>query len=334
MERPGETVRPQKTHPHREPGDLQRLFHETCRRKSLAPATEKTYWAWTKRFIRHHRGKHPADLEAAEIREYLNHLATQRSVAASTQNQALNALVFLYKRVLHIPVDEFGAFIRARKPKRLPVVLSRREAKCVLGQINGTVGLVARLMYGSGLRVGEAVTLRVKDLDFEYGMIHVCAAKGEKDRRTMLPDELAPALRKHLTRIKRLHEHDLLDGGGQVPLPYAFDRKSSTAAADWVWQWVFPSTRLTTMASTGQIVRMHVSPSTIQKAVKAAAKECSIIKRVTSHTLRHSFATHLIETGCDIRTVQELLGHKDLRTTMLYTHVLGKGLAVRSPLDR
>ena len=299
----------------------------------MAPSTERTYWGWVKRFIRFHDRQHPADLEAEQIREYLNHLASNRDVASSTQNQALNALVFLYRQVLHRHVDAFGAFARARKPKRLPVVMSRREARCVLGRIEGIPGLAARLMYGSGLRIGEAVTLRVKDLDVEYGMVHVCAGKGQKDRRTMLPDELVPALRQHLINVRRLHEADLLEGGGQVPLPHAFDRKSSSAATDWVWQWVFPSSRLTTVERTGQVVRQHISPSTIQKAVKAAARECGLLKRVTSHTLRHSFATHLIETGCDIRTVQELLGHKDLRTTMIYTHVLGRGLHVRSPLD-
>lgn len=318
----------------RKPGELQRLFHEACRRKSMAPATEHIYWAWVKRFIRYQDMQHPANLEADDVRDYLNHLASKRNVAASTQNQALNALVFLFKRVLLQDLEAFGGFVRARKPKKLPVVMSRREATCVLGRIEGTTGLVARLMYGSGLRIGEAVQLRVKDLDFEYGMIHVCAGKGEKDRKTMLPDEVVPYLRNHLIQVRRIHDNDLIEGGGQVPLPYAFNRKSTHAATDWIWQWVFPSSRLSTDAATGEITRGHIAPSTIQRAVKQAAKECGLIKRVTSHTLRHSFATHLIETGCDIRTVQELLGHKDLRTTMMYTHVLGRGLSVRSPLDR
>lgn len=300
----------------------------------MAPSTEHMYWLWAKRFIRFHNLRHPDRLDAEDVQNYLNYLASDRNVAASTQNQALNALVFLFKRVLHRDLDAFDGFSRARKPKKLPVVMSRREAACVLSRMEGTTGLVARLMYGSGLRIGEAVTLRVKDLDFDYGIIHVCAGKGEKDRKTMLPDEIIPTLKRHLSKVNRIHQSDLFNGGGQVPLPYAFDRKSSHASTEWIWQWIFPSSRLSTIASSGQVIRGHVAPSTIQRAVKRAARECGLLKRVTSHTLRHSFATHLIETGCDIRTVQELLGHKDLRTTMLYTHVMGRGLGVRSPLDR
>lgn len=309
-------------------------MHEACRRKSMAASTEKIYWGWIKRYIRYHDFAHPSNLDAEAIRDYLNHMASRRNVAASTQNQALNALVFLYKNVLDSPIDDFGAFIRARKPKRLPVVLTPREARCVLNLMDGVPALVARLLYGTGLRLGEALTLRVKDLDFEMGLIHVCAGKGEKDRMTMLPDQLKPALRRHLARAMRQHRADLMEGGGQVLLPYAFDRKSSSAATEWGWQWVFPSSRTSVIPETGQITRFHLSPSSIQKAVKQAARQCGITKRVTCHTLRHSFATHLIESGYDIRTVQELLGHKDLRTTMIYTHVLGRGLHVRSPLDR
>lgn len=309
-------------------------MHEACRRKSMARSTEAIYWGWIKRFVRYHDMAHPEDLDEDAIREYLNNLATDRNVAASTQNQALNALVFLYKHVLDTPLDDFSAFIRARKPRRLPVVLTPREAHCLLNLMEGLPGLIARLLYGTGLRLGEALNLRVKDLDFEYGLVHVCAGKGEKDRKTMLPDQVAPRLKRHLANVKRLHEADLMDGAGQVPLPYAFDRKSPGAATEWGWQWVFPSSRMSTDPQTGLIARYALSASTVQKAVKAAAKACGITKRVTCHTLRHSFATHLIEGGYDIRTVQELLGHKDLRTTMIYTHVLGRGLHVRSPLDR
>jgi len=277
---------------------------------------------------------HPEDLDEEAIREYLNSLATDRNVAASTQNQALNALVFLYKHVLDTPMEDFSAFIRARKPRRLPVVLSPREAQCLLNLMEGVPGLIARLLYGTGLRLGEALSLRIKDLDFEYGLIHVCAGKGEKDRKTMLPERLNPYLRRHIITVKRLHEADLMDGAGQVPLPYAFDRKSPSAATEWGWQWVFPSSRMSTNPETGLIARYALSPSTVQKAVKVAAKAYGITKRVTCHTLRHSFATHLLEGGYNIRTVQELLGHKDLRTTMIYTHVLGRGQHVRSPLDR
>lgn len=300
----------------------------------MAHSTESIYWGWIRRFVRHHDMAHPEDLDEEAIREYLNSLATDRNVAASTQNQALNALVFLYKHVLDTPLEDFSAFIRARKPRRLPVVLSPREAQCLLNLMEGVPGLIARLLYGTGLRLGEALNLRIKDLDFEYGLIHVCAGKGEKDRKTMLPERLNPYLRRHIITVKRLHEADLMDGAGQVPLPYAFDRKSPSAATEWGWQWVFPSSRMSTNPETGLIARYALSPSTVQKAVKVAAKAYGITKRVTCHTLRHSFATHLIEGGYDIRTVQELLGHKDLRTTMIYTHVLGHGLHVRSPLDR
>ncbi len=300
----------------------------------MAASTEKIYWGWIKRYIRFHDLAHPEDLDAEAIREFLNFMASDRSVAASTQNQALNALVFLYKHVLGLDLEDFSAFVRARKPKRLPVVLTPNEARCLLNLMEGVSGIIARLLYGTGLRLGEALKLRVKDLDFEYGLVHVCAGKGEKDRKTMMPDQLSPLLKHHLKHVKRMHEQDLDDGAGQAPLPYAFDRKSSHAATEWGWQWVFPSARLTVVPETGQITRFHISPSTVQKAVKAASQQCGITKRVTCHTLRHSFATHLIEGGYDIRTVQELLGHKDLRTTMIYTHVLGRGLHVRSPLDR
>lgn len=318
----------------RKPGSLRKHMHDACRRKSMAQSTEYIYWGWIKRYVRYHDMAHPEDLDAEAIRDFLNHLASDRNVAASTQNQALNALVFLYKHLLHIDIEDFGAFIRARKPKRLPVVLSPREARCLLNLMEGDPGLIARLLYGTGLRLGEALQLRVKDIDFEYNLVHVCGGKGEKDRKTMLPAQLRARLKHHLVQVRRLHEADLLEGAGQAPLPYAFDRKSSSAATEWGWQWVFPSSRMSVDSETGLMARYPISPSTVQKAVKTAAGACGITKRVTCHTLRHSFATHLIEGGYDIRTVQELLGHKDLRTTMIYTHVLGRGLHVRSPLDR
>ncbi|GMQ82887.1 MAG: hypothetical protein BMS9Abin05_2353 [Rhodothermia bacterium] len=317
----------------RRPGKLVAAVRAACRRRNFAVSTEKTYLEWIKRFIRFQKLRHPADLGAEEIREFLTHLATHRKVSASTQNQALNALVFLYKHVLRRDLDEFGAFVRARKPRRLPVVVSANEARRLLDQIGGQAGLVARLLYGSGLRVMEGVTLRLKDIDFEYGILHVALAKGHKDRKTMLPARLIVPIRDHLAKVKRIHQVDLADGYGQVPLPYAFDRKSHTAATDWLWQYVFPSAIRTVNTETGEMTRHHMSPSTVQKAVKTGASQAGICKRVTCHTLRHSFATHLLETGYDIRTVQELLGHEDLRTTMLYTHVLNKGIHVRSPLD-
>ncbi|MBT3448673.1 MAG: integron integrase [Bacteroidetes Order II. Incertae sedis bacterium] len=317
----------------RKPGELERRVRTVCRRKSYAPSTEKMYWGWIKRFIRFCDYQHPEDLDAENVKSFLEYLATSRNVAASTQNQALNALVFLFRDVLYRDLESFGGFIRARKPKRLPVVLSPAEARMVLGLMTGQPGIIARLLYGTGMRLSEAVTLRVKDLDFEYSMVHIHAAKGEKDRVTMFPDQLKPVLKEHLEGVRKMHRADLESGGGHAPLPYAFDRKSQTAAQSWVWQFVFPARSRSAIPSTGEEVRFHISPSTVQKALNRAANASVIPKRITCHTLRHSFATHLLESGYDVRTVQELLGHKDLRTTMLYTHVLGKGLSVRSPLD-
>lgn len=268
-----------------------------------------------------------------EVASFLNHLATRRNVAASTQNQAFNALVFLYRDVLKSNLKDLEAFVRARKPKRLPLVLSRQEVRLIFSLMRGTTGLVVRLLYGAGLRLSEALSLRVKDLDFEYGMIHLQAAKGQKDRLTVLPDLLMIPLSNHLKKVREVHNQDIDKGYGHVPLPYAYGRKSKSAATDWAWQYVFPSKRQSINTQTGESARHHMAQSTVQKAFKLALKESGIPKKASCHTLRHSFATHLLETGSDIRTVQELLGHNDLRTTMIYTHVLNRGLAVRSPLD-
>jgi integron integrase len=270
---------------------------------------------------------------AAEISEYLNFLATKRNVAAATQNQALNALVFLYRDVLKVNLSDTEDFIRARKPKRMPVVLSNKEVRLILSFMSGSTGLAARILYGAGLRVSEVVSLRVKDVDFEYSQILLHSAKGQKDRKTMLPDLLKPYLVAHLSRIKKIHQEDLDNGYGHVPLPYAYARKSTTAATDWAWQYVFPSSKVTINTQTGETTRHHITQSTLQKAFKLALKRSGIPKKASCHTLRHSFATHLLETGYDIRAVQELLGHQDVRTTMIYTHVLNRGVAVRSPLD-
>ena len=317
----------------RRPGQLKAMVHATCRRKSFAQSTEATYWAWIKRFIRFHNTRHPDELGSGDINRYLSHLATARRVAASAQNQALNAIVFLYRDVLDHDLAEFGTFIRARKPKRLPVVLSRDEARLLLSHLSGQAGLVARMLYGSRLRITEALTLRVKDIDFAYSVLRITATKGQKDRITILPDSVVPFLSKQLALVKQIHQADLEDGYGNVLLPYAFDRKSRSAARDFSWQYVFPSSILSADAQSGKITRYHMSPSTVQKAVKKSSKEAGILKRVTCHTLRHSFAPHILESGTDIRTVQELLGHSTIKTTMIYTHVLGKGLYVRSPLD-
>lgn len=314
-------------------GALRRSVHAVCRRRALSPRTETAYFGWIKRFVLFHGTVHPRDLGADEVGTFLEHLATERKVSASTQNQALNALVFLYRDVLGVDLDANLSFVRARKPRRLPVVLSRREVGAVLSGLSGVQALLAGLLYGAGLRVSEAVQLRVKDVDLEYGLIHVHHAKGAQDRKTVLPRQLRPALEEQIRRSKAIHLRDLAEGLGRTPLPFAFDRKSSGAASEFRWHWVFPSSRIHVDKKTGDMARYHVSPSTIQKELRKAALRSGIAKRVTCHTLRHSFATHLLESGSDIRTVQELLGHKDLKTTMVYTHVLGRGLTTRSPLD-
>jgi integron integrase len=314
-------------------GSLRRSVHAVCRRRALSLRTETAYFGWIKRFVLHHGTVHPRDLGAGEVSAFLEHLATERKVSASTQNQALNALVFLYRDVLAVDLGENLKFVRAREPRRLPVVLSRREVATVLSGLSGIQSVLAGLLYGAGLRVSEAVQLRVKDVDLEYGLIHVHHAKGARDRKTVLPEQLRPALKDQLRRSKIIHMRDLASGLGSTPLPFAFDRKSPTAASEFRWHWVFPSSRIHVDKRTGDMARYHVSPSSIQKTLRRAALRAGIAKRVTCHTLRHSFATHLLESGSDIRTVQELLGHTDLKTTMLYTHVLGRGLTTRSPLD-
>jgi integron integrase len=317
----------------RRPGELRKAIHDACRRRNLARTTEITYFQWIRRFVRFHGVRHPEDLGSDDIRVFLSFLASEQDVAASTQNQALNALAFLYRDVLHYDLENFGSFKRARRKRKLPVVLTREEARAVLGRIKGRNGLIVRLMYGSGLRISESIAIRVKDIDFEYGLLHLSMTKGGKDRKTILPARLERPLKAQLARVEELHKLDLERGYGHAPLPNAYARKSPSAATDWIWQYVFPSSIRSVDKATGELARRHISPSTIQKAVKSAAKEVGIKKRVTTHTFRHSFATHLLESGYDIRTVQELLGHKDLRTTMIYTHVLSRGHHVRSPLD-
>ncbi len=267
---------------------------------------------------------------AEQIGHFLSHLATERKVAASTQNQALNALIFLYREVFGEDVEALGSFVRAKRHRFLPVVLSSAEVGRLFLNMAGQAGLAARLMYGSGLRVSEAVTLRVKDVDFEYGLIHVVHSKGMKARKTMLPERLVEPMNRQLERVRKVHARDLAAGKGVVPLPHAFAQKAPRAARSLSWQYVFPSA----VVSGADAARYHMSPSTVQKAVGTAARTAGITKRVTCHSLRHSFATHLLENGYDIRTVQELLGHSDVRTTMIYTHVLTKGHHVQSPLDR
>jgi integron integrase len=307
---------------------------DAIRLKHYSIRTEQAYADWIKRFILFHKKRHPAQMAEQEVTQFLTHLAREGKVAASTQNQALSALLFLYKEVLRQEIGWLDRVERAKKPRRLPVVLSPDEARKLLGQLTGTPRLMASLLYGSGLRLMECVRLRVKDIDFAYAQITVRDAKGGKDRVTMLPLELAAPLQRHLAGVKVQHDQDLEDGYGRVFLPFALERKFPNAGREWIWQYVFPSSRLARDPRTGQKQRHHVAEGILQNAIKAAVRKSGLSKPASCHSLRHSFATHLLEKGSDIRTVQELLGHKDVSTTMIYTHVLNKpGLGVKSPLD-
>jgi integron integrase len=307
----------------------------TIRLKHYSIRTEQSYLGWIKRFILFHNKRHPREMSANEVTAFLTDLAVRGNVAASTQNQALNAILFLYREVLRIELPWMDNIQRAKKPARLPVVFTRAEVKSLLAQLDGTLWLMASLIYGSGLRLMECVRLRVKDIDFHYKQIIVRDAKGQKDRVTMLPESLMDSLRNHLVRVKELHEQDLQAGGGRVYLPYALDRKYPNAGREWGWQYIFPARSRSRDPRSGMIRRHHFPEDSLQRALKNAIRQAGIIKPGTTHVLRHSFATHLLEDGYDIRTLQELLGHQDLNTTMIYTHVLQKGgKAARSPLDR
>lgn len=308
--------------------DLIRLKHYSIR-------TEQAYLGWIKRFILFQGKRHPKDMGAEEVTQFLTHLAVQGNVAASTQNQALNAILFLYREVLKIDLPWLEGLQRAKKPARLPVVLTREEVRRLLAQLDGTTWLIVALIYGGGLRVMEALRLRVKDIDFHYKQLIVRDGKGQKDRVTTLPESLFDPLRRQLDRVKLLHERDLREGFGRVYLPYALAKKYPNADREWAWQYVFPSAHRSIDPRSAIERRHHVTDSAIQKAVRNAVRNAEIVKPASVHVLRHSFATHLLEDGYDIRTVQELLGHQDLNTTMIYTHVLQKGgRAARSPLDR
>jgi integron integrase len=312
---------------------LDRLGH-ALRVRHYSPRTEKAYRFWVKRFILFHDKRHPVELGAPEIEAFLNHLAVDDEVAASTQNQALNAIVFLYRRVLLLDYPKLEGLIRARKPRRLPVVLSPREVRAVLDRLDGTSRLVAGLLYGSGLRLLECVRLRVKDVDFEALEIRLRAGKGNKDRVTPLPRALVDPLTAHLARVRAMHEDDLRAGFGETLLPGALARKYPNAGRQWGWQYVFPARTRFVDHHAGTQRRHHYHETAVQRAMKQAVRAAAIAKPAGCHTLRHSFATHLLESGYDIRTVQELLGHRDVRTTMIYTHVLNRGArGVRSPLD-
>lgn len=308
---------------------------DAIQRRHYSPRTEEAYVHWIKRFIYFSDRRHPVELGAAEVTEFLNHLARDRHVAAATQNQALSALLFLYKEVLAQPLPWLDGLDRAKRPERVPAVLSRAEVERLLANMDGTKRLMAGLLYGAGLRLRECLKLRVKDVDFGYGQITVRDGKGAKDRVTMLPAQLADPLKRHLERVKALHASDLATGHGDVELPDALARKYPRAPYEWAWKFVFPSHKLSVDPKTGAVRRHHVFENFLIRGVKEAARRAGIAKHVTCHTLRHSFATHLLEAGYDIRTVQELLGHSDVSTTMIYTHVLNKGgRGVASPLDR
>ncbi len=296
--------------------------------------TEQTYVDWILRFIRYHDKRHPKDMGNAEIEDFLSHLATKGKVAASTQNQAKSALLFLYREVLSVDLPWLRGITQAKVPKRLPVVLTVSEVRRVLDAMQGTTALMARLLYGGGMRLMEVVRLRVLDVDFERGEILIRDGKGAKDRVTMLPQTCVVPLKAQLVTIKALHGEDLAQGVGEVYLPYALARKYTAAAKQWKWQYVFPSAKLSVDPRSENLRRHHLDEKGVQRAVAQAVYECGIEKHATPHTLRHSFATHLLQQGYDIRTVQELLGHNDVSTTMIYTHVLNKGgRGVVSPLD-
>ena len=320
-----------------DPGRADKLMNcvrDALRARHYSRRTAQSYSRWIKRYILFHNKRHPLEMGENEINTFLTDLAVNGKVSASTQTQALSALLFLYRNVLGREIGNLGDIVRARKPKRLPVVMTREEVQSVLSVMSGEKWLMASLMYGGGLRLMECLRLRVQDMDFSSSEILIRDGKGAKDRRTMLPESLKSRLRSHLEKVKAIHEQDLADGWGRVILPEALERKYRNATRDWRWQWVFPQKKRWKNARTGEEGRHHIDESLVQKAVREAVRKIGLTKRATCHTFRHSFATHLIEAGYDIRTVQELLGHNDIRTTMIYTHVLNRGPAgVRSPLD-
>jgi len=334
---------------------LREQFHEVARFKHLSGRTEEAYWQWVMRFLRFHRDgsrrpvfarlrpgelsphqswRHPRELTPEAVAEFLSDLATRLRVAASTQNQALNALMFLYREVLHLHTEEIGKFERAKRPARLPEVLSREEVKAVLSAAAREHQLPLRLLYGTGLRLLELLRLRVKDVDFGRNQITVRGGKGDKDRATVLPESLREELRTHLEKWRLEHQRELEADRGETSLPDGVARKYPGAAREWIWQFIFPAAGVSKDPASGRILRHHLHEDNLQRGMKAAVKRAGLAKNATCHTLRHSFATHLLENGYDIRTVQDLLGHKDVTTTQIYIHVMQRpGLGVRSPLD-
>lgn len=316
------------------PKKLLDQVRDAFRLKHYSYRTEQAYTDWIKRYILFHQKRHPKEMGAAEILAFLTHLAVERNLSASTQNQALSALLFLYRHVLNIEIEFPTDIIRGEKSKTLPTVLTHAEVLAVINRMSGVTKLMTQLLYGSGLRLMECLRLRVKDIDLGNRQIVVRDGKGEDDRRTLLPSSIVPDLRLHLQSVFSVHQSDLQAGFGEVYLPYALARKYPNAAREFIWQYIFPASTRSIDPTSKKIMRHHADPSVLQKAIRQAAKAAGIQKPVSPHTFRHSFATHLLEAGYDIRTVQELLGHKDVKTTMIYTHVLNRGpKAVRSPLD-
>jgi integron integrase len=304
------------------------------RMRHYSHRTEKAYVGWIRRFILFHGKRHPAEMGKAEVTRFLSHLAVATKVSASTQNQALSAVLFLYRDVLRTELDWLDGVVRAKRPQRVPVVLTREEVRAILDRLHGVERLMASLLYGAGLRLLECCRLRAKDVDLPRRELVVRDGKGAKDRVAPVPMRLVDPLAEHLDRVRRQHEEDLRQGAGSVELPFAIERKYPRAAWEWGWQWVFPATRSYLDPASGRRRRHHLHESVLQRAVREAVIGARISKRASCHTLRHSFATHLLEDGYDIRTIQELLGHKDVTTTMIYTHVLNRGgRGVRSPLD-
>jgi integron integrase len=296
--------------------------------------TEKSYVGWIRRFLHHHRNRPASELGLPDVHEFLQHLSVTRNVAPATRNQALAALLFVFRHVLNVDIDPMQTLTRIGGARHLPVVFSRQEIRKILSHLPSPYRLPAGLMYGSGLRLSEALRLRVKDVDFSYRTITVRDGKGKKDRMTMLPDRLTAALRSQLSRAHSIHEQDRSNGVGDVFLPHALARKYPNAGTRWAWQWVFPSRNVSVDPREGRLRRHHLASSTMQRATKKAILRAGVARHGSCHSFRHSFATHLLEGGADIRTVQELLGHSDVRTTMIYTHVLARGIPLRSPLDR
>ncbi len=315
--------------------DIFKRLSTEIRTRHYSIRTEKSYEHWVRRFIAFHGLSSPRDLTPASVKEYLEYLAEEREVSASTQNQALNALVFLYDQVLHEPIGPIGEFTRAKRPQRIPVVLSAEEVVRLLENLTGTKALMAGLLYGSGLRLMECLRLRVKDIDFAQGQIVVRDGKGQKDRVTVLPKKYEQTLREHLSQVRKQHQKDLAAGSGDVYIWPGLERKYPNAQKEWIWQYVFPAEGLSVDPRSKKVRRHHMHESILQRAVREAGIKAGLTKPVSCHVLRHSFATHLLENGYDIRTVQELLGHSDVSTTMIYTHVLNRpGVAVKSPADK